>query len=231
MRGSGSPSRRTSSPTSSSSTRCWRSATSASRRNASGGSRTSAPPASRSCSCRTRCRRRSSCARAPPFSTTADSRSTGPPRRPGTATASWSAGPLLARCSKRRIDLVATPPLVISQRKGVGALLESLRPRQWTKNVFVFAGLIFSGRLFDRVAVLRELAAFVVFCAAASAVYLANDAADREHDARHPQKRGRPIASGRLSPVLAVATAAALAGAAVAWSAVLSRELLFIVVG
>ena len=126
---------------------------------------------------------------------------------------------------------MATPLLVISRRTGIAALAEALRPRQWTKNVFVFAALIFGRHLFDRAAVLRELAAFAVFCAAASAVYLANDAADREHDARHPVKRVRPVASGRLSPVLAVATAAALAGAAVAWSAVLSRELLFIVVG
>jgi 4-hydroxybenzoate polyprenyltransferase len=126
---------------------------------------------------------------------------------------------------------VATPPLVISQRRGIGALLEAMRPRQWTKNVFVFAGLIFSGRLFDRAAVLRELAAFAMFCAAASAVYLANDAADREHDARHPEKRGRPVASGRLSGPFAIAASVVLGAAALAASAVLSRELLWIVVG
>jgi 4-hydroxybenzoate polyprenyltransferase len=112
----------------------------------------------------------------------------------------------------------------------VGALFEALRPRQWTKNVFVFAGLIFSGHLFDRAAVWRELAAFVLFCAAASAVYLANDAADREHDARHPIKRARPVASGRLSAATALATSGTLGAAALVASAFLGRELFWIVV-
>src|SRR5262249_58124705 len=79
------------------------------------------------------------------------------------------------------------------------ALLEAMRPRQWTKNVFVLAGIVFAGRLFDRGAELRVLAAFAVFCAAGSAVYLAHDVADRESDARHPQKRLSAVASSRLS--------------------------------
>jgi 4-hydroxybenzoate polyprenyltransferase len=112
----------------------------------------------------------------------------------------------------------------------MGALLEALRPRQWTKNIFVFAGLIFSGRLFDRAAALREVAAFAIFCAAASAVYLANDAADREYDARHPVKRGRPVASGRLSPAMAVGASVTLGAGALVASAALSLELLWIVV-
>jgi 4-hydroxybenzoate polyprenyltransferase len=124
---------------------------------------------------------------------------------------------------------VAIPPLVISQRRGIGAFLEALRPRQWTKNVFVFAGLIFSGRLFDRAAALREVGAFAVFCAAASAVYLANDAADRDHDARHPIKRGRPVASGRLAPSIAIAASVVLGVGALAASAALSVELVWIV--
>src|SRR5919206_4694927 len=121
---------------------------------------------------------------------------------------------------------MATPPLALSHRTGLAALVEALRPRQWTKNVFVFAALVFGGRLFDRDAVLREFAAFVVFCAAASAVYLANDAADREHDARHPEKRGRPIASGRLSASVAVVASIVLIVGAIAASAAVSRELL-----
>jgi len=125
---------------------------------------------------------------------------------------------------------VATPAAAISRRTGT-ALIEALRPRQWTKNVFVFAGLVFGGRLFDRASILRELGAFAVFCAAASAVYLANDAADREHDARHPVKRARPIASGRLPVPVALAASAALAVAALAASAALSRGLLWIVLG
>jgi 4-hydroxybenzoate polyprenyltransferase len=124
---------------------------------------------------------------------------------------------------------VATPAAAISHRTGTAALVEALRPRQWTKNVFVFAGLVFSGRLFELASVLRELAAFAVFCAAASAVYLANDVADRERDGLHPQKRTRPVAAGRLSVPLALVTSALLGAAALAASAALSRGLLWVV--
>ncbi|TMB39566.1 MAG: hypothetical protein E6J62_01750, partial [Deltaproteobacteria bacterium] len=108
-------------------------------------------------------------------------------------------------------------------------LFEALRPRQWTKNAFVFAGLLFGGQLFERAAVLRSLLAFAIFCAAASAVYLANDVADRDQDALHPMKRARPIASGRLGTRPAIATAVVAALAAVVGSAALSRPLLWIV--
>src|SRR4030081_3288054 len=76
---------------------------------------------------------------------------------------------------------------------------EAMRPRQWLQNVFVLPGTVFAGRLFDPAAVARSLAIFAVFCAAASSVYLANDVADLRKDAHHPQKRLRPIPSGRLS--------------------------------
>jgi 4-hydroxybenzoate polyprenyltransferase len=124
---------------------------------------------------------------------------------------------------------VATPAAAILHRTGTAALVEALRPRQWTKNVFVFAGLVFSGRLFELASVLRELAAFAVFCAAASAVYLANDVADRERDSLHPQKRTRPVAAGRLSVPLALVASVLLGAAALAASAALSRGLLWVV--
>jgi 4-hydroxybenzoate polyprenyltransferase len=79
------------------------------------------------------------------------------------------------------------------------ALLISLRPHQWTKNLVVFAALIFGERLLDPGSVWRGVAAFAIFCALSSAVYLLNDLADRESDRRHPFKRHRPIASGALS--------------------------------
>lgn len=79
------------------------------------------------------------------------------------------------------------------------ALLISLRPHQGTKNLIVFAALIFGERLLDKGALVRALAAFAIFCALSSAVYLLNDLADRESDQRHPLKRHRPIASGVLS--------------------------------
>src|SRR5216683_2570926 len=231
MRAWDSPSRRTSSRTSSASTRCSPWATSGSRRSASAASRTSAPPGSLSCSCPTRCRPRASCARGRPCCTTGGSRSTGRRTPPGSATASWSAGPRRGPSSRRRIGGVATPAAAISRRTGAAALVEALRPRQWTKNVFVFAALVFGGRLFDLASLLRELGAFAVFCAAASAVYLANDAADREHDARQPEKSARPIASGRLPVPVALGVSAALTAAALAASAALSRGLLWIVLG
>jgi 4-hydroxybenzoate polyprenyltransferase len=84
-------------------------------------------------------------------------------------------------------------PLSISR-----ALLISLRPHQWTKNLLVFAGLLFGQRLLHADAVLRSIVAFAVFCALSSAVYLFNDIADREADRQHPLKATRPLASGAL---------------------------------
>ena len=78
------------------------------------------------------------------------------------------------------------------------AVLLSLRPRQWVKNLFVFAGLIFSQSLFTPL-VWPALAAFAVFCALSGAIYVFNDLADVEKDRLHPTKRNRPIASGALS--------------------------------
>jgi 4-hydroxybenzoate polyprenyltransferase len=89
-------------------------------------------------------------------------------------------------------------------------LLYSLRPGQWTKNLFVFAGLLFSRHLFDPVAVARSVGAFVIFCALSGVVYLVNDVADRESDARHPVKARRPIASGAISPRFALGVAGGL---------------------
>src|SRR3989441_12786396 len=89
----------------------------------------------------------------------------------------------------------ATSPA--STRLWLAAVLASLRPRQWVKNLFVFAGLIFSQKLFTPLAGVA-LATFAVFCALSGAVYLLNDVADRETDRFHPRKRERPIAAGRL---------------------------------
>jgi 4-hydroxybenzoate polyprenyltransferase len=91
----------------------------------------------------------------------------------------------------------------------VTAVLVSLRPPQWVKNLFVFAGLIFAQRLFTP-AVWAALAAFAIFCALSGAVYLLNDVADRAKDRLHPEKRLRPIAAGRLAPRHAIAVAVVL---------------------
>jgi 4-hydroxybenzoate polyprenyltransferase len=89
-------------------------------------------------------------------------------------------------------------------------VLESLRPRQWVKNLFVFGGLLFGQQLFYPPAVWAALAAFVVFCGLSGAIYLLNDVADRDKDRLHPDKRMRPIASGRLSVRVALIAAAGL---------------------
>jgi 4-hydroxybenzoate polyprenyltransferase len=120
--------------------------------------------------------------------------------------------------------------LAAARPAGALALLEGMRPRQWTKNVFVFAGVVFAGRLFQPPALLISLGAFAVFCAAASAIYLLNDVRDRDADAHHPTKQYRPIASGRLPVGVALAAAAALALAALVGAALLSRALCAIVV-
>jgi len=79
------------------------------------------------------------------------------------------------------------------------ALLKTMRPRQWvTKNVFIFAALVFDKQLLNPSAFLRTLAGFGLFCLISSSVYIFNDLADVEADRQHPEKKNRPIASGRL---------------------------------
>jgi 4-hydroxybenzoate polyprenyltransferase len=102
-------------------------------------------------------------------------------------------------------------------------LVRALRPAQWVKNLFVLAPLVFAQRLFEVETVGRALLAFLAFSAAASATYLVNDLRDLEEDRRHPLKRLRPLASGALSPAVAVAAAAVLAAAAVAAAFFLGR--------
>src|SRR3954470_21385603 len=96
---------------------------------------------------------------------------------------------------------VAVPDTSMTEVSGRPVFLDiflSLRPGQWTKNLLVFAGLLFGMRLLDRTAVARALAAFAIFCALSGVVYLINDIFDRDGDRRHPLKSQRPIASGAL---------------------------------
>ena len=94
----------------------------------------------------------------------------------------------------------------------LAAIIKSMRPKQWVKNLLVFAALIFSQNLFEPVKLLETLAGFVAFCFISGAVYIINDILDRENDRSHPKKRFRPIASGELK----VGTAAIVAGLIVA---------------
>jgi len=105
------------------------------------------------------------------------------------------------------------------------ALFLTLRPEQWTKNLLVFAGIMFGGRLLDVTAIWSAVAAFAVFCALSSAVYIFNDLADREADRQHPLKSMRPIAAGDLSPTTAALAGVALAGAALAVATIMNPQL------
>src|SRR5215207_7079957 len=87
------------------------------------------------------------------------------------------------------------------------ALIKTMRPRQWTKNGFIFFGLIFDKQLFMVEPFLRTVTGFVLFCLVSSAVYLLNDIADVEADRNHPEKKFRPIASGKLPVHVALTTA------------------------
>jgi 4-hydroxybenzoate polyprenyltransferase len=90
------------------------------------------------------------------------------------------------------------------------ALLKTMRPKQWVKNVFVFAAVVFDKQLTNPVALLHTVLAVVAFCLISSAVYLVNDLVDVEKDRQHPTKRKRPLPSGQLSPRVALAAAIAI---------------------
>jgi 4-hydroxybenzoate polyprenyltransferase len=102
------------------------------------------------------------------------------------------------------------------RRSAARAALVALRPRQWTKNLLVFAGIVFAAKLGDALRWGEALAAFAAYCAISSAAYLTNDVLDREEDRRHPIKRERPIAKGELSPRAALVLAGVLAAVALA---------------
>ncbi len=80
----------------------------------------------------------------------------------------------------------------------LNALIKTMRPRQWTKNVFIFAALVFDKQLLQVDSFLRTLAGFALFCLISSSVYIFNDIADVDADRQHPEKKNRPIASGKL---------------------------------
>ncbi len=101
-------------------------------------------------------------------------------------------------------------------REMLKAIIRAMRPRQWAKNVFIFAALVFDEQLTQKEPLLRTIAGFVLLCLISSAVYLLNDIADVESDRQHPTKRNRPIAAGQLSIPLALVLAIAMAAFALA---------------
>lgn len=98
------------------------------------------------------------------------------------------------------------------------ALFKTTRPRQWLKNLAVFAAIIFTGQLLNPQLLGITIVAFFIFCAASSANYLFNDVLDAKRDRCHPFKKNRPVASGVISPRTALLTAFSL-GLASLWAA------------
>src|SRR4029453_19031906 len=106
---------------------------------------------------------------------------------------------------------VPAPVLDLPQRRSLlHAAFVALRPRQWTKNLLLFAGIIFAAKLDDASRWLEAFAAFAAYCAASSASYLVNDVRDAPLDREHPVKRARPVARGELSPRFALVLAVVL---------------------
>jgi 4-hydroxybenzoate polyprenyltransferase len=121
----------------------------------------------------------------------------------------------MARSTLPPLDMRDAGATHLSRRSSTLSLLASLRPEQWTKNLIVFAALIFAQRLTDLEAVGLSTAAFAIFCVLSGVVYLVNDLLDQDADRQHPIKRHRPIASGALAPGTAVLWAAGLGAGAV----------------
>jgi 4-hydroxybenzoate polyprenyltransferase len=110
-------------------------------------------------------------------------------------------------------------------------IIRALRPLQWTKNALVFAAAIFAVRAFDTEPLLRSIGAVLVFCAVSSGIYLINDVRDAEQDRLHPKKRFRPIASGEVSPRIAMIVAALLILVGILCALVVRPEFTLVIVG
>ncbi len=109
------------------------------------------------------------------------------------------------------------------------AILKTMRPRQWTKNIFVIAALVFDRQLFGAIdPVLRSIGGMLLFCLLSSSVYIINDIKDVEADRQHPTKRNRPIASGQLSIPVAIGAVVVLLGITFPLTFLLSPEFFLI---
>lgn len=95
----------------------------------------------------------------------------------------------------------------------LGMFFTLMRPKQWTKNVLVFAALIFSIRIANVDMLGQAFTGFILFCLVSSCVYILNDYVDRDRDRMHPEKKNRPLASGALNPQMALANGIVLLAA------------------
>jgi 4-hydroxybenzoate polyprenyltransferase len=122
----------------------------------------------------------------------------------------------MARSTSSPVAASGTTNHAVPESSLAFSVFLSLRPAQWSKNLLVFAGLLFGRRLFDPAAVLDAGSAFAVFCVLSGVVYLVNDISDRDSDRRHPHKAHRPIASGALPVPAAVGVALTLGASGLA---------------
>lgn len=99
----------------------------------------------------------------------------------------------------------------------------SMRPGQWVKNLFIFAGVIFSGNLINPEVLIRVSNGFILFGLVASSIYIFNDIIDREYDRAHPEKKNRPLAAGLLNVPVAYASVIVLATAGLIGALILDR--------
>lgn len=156
------------------------------------------------------------------------------PGSPGPAPAD-AASPAPAAAAPAPAGPPATPPLAprLPGWRGTFAwgVIRSWRPRQWAKNVLVLAAPLAAGRVFDLDVLGPTAVAFLLFCVAASGVYLVNDTIDVEEDRRHPRKRFRPIAAGVVPKGLALAMAVAFFAVALVVAVLLTRPALAWVLG
>ncbi len=106
--------------------------------------------------------------------------------------------------------------------QSVLALLKTMRPKQWTKNGFLFAALLFDVKLFKPNYVVQTLAGFILFCLVSGVVYTMNDLVDIEKDREHPTKRSRPLPSGQLPAKFALTAAIVIAAASMIGAFLLS---------
>ncbi|MBS1253888.1 MAG: Decaprenyl-phosphate phosphoribosyltransferase [Anaerolineales bacterium] len=113
----------------------------------------------------------------------------------------------------------------------VSALVRSMRPKQWPKNAFVFAAIVFDGQLFEVALISRVVLAAIIFCLVSGVVYLINDLVDIEKDRQHPKKRHRPLAAGALSPTTATVAAIAIISGSLPLSFLLSTAFGAVVTG
>ena len=121
----------------------------------------------------------------------------------------------------------AAPPVPVSLPVRLRAVVRAVRPRQWAKNVLVFAAPVAAGSIDQRSVLVHAVLAFVAFCLAASGTYLWNDANDVEADRRHPTKRNRPIAAGIISPTFAYGPGAVLVAVSLVIGFLTARNLGF----